>query len=94
MAIQYVVLAVWVAAIVWLQVLRVEVRAALAFGVISSVVIWFFVDPRRTWWGPGPRSVMADPTAFRQYQGRMNVALVIALVFVVVLSIVVVPLLL
>jgi hypothetical protein len=79
MAIQYVILVVWVVAIAMSFQLGADLVAVIAAIAISSFVIWFFVNPRRPWWGPGPRSVLADRVAFRRYQIRMTVAMIVVL---------------
>jgi hypothetical protein len=89
MAIQYAVLVIWVAAIVGLVVVHVYVLGVFVFVAVSSFAIWQFVNPRRSWWGPGPRSVLADPLAFKRYQIRMNVAMAIALFVAAIVPVVI-----
>lgn len=79
MAVQYLALGGWVFVLAVLSAIRMDLVAILALIVVSSYVMWFFVDPRRSWWGAGPRSVLADPTALRRYQVRMTVAMVVAI---------------
>lgn len=84
MRIQYVVLVVWAVAIVVALNLGVDLIVVGAFILISSYAIWFLVDPRKSWWGPGLRSALADPAAFRRYQLRMSIAMVVVLLVVTV----------
>ena len=79
MAIQYAILVVWVFAIAVAFQMGADPVAVIAAAAISSFVIWFFVNPRRSWWGPGPRSVLGDRVAFRRYQVRMTVAMIVVL---------------
>jgi hypothetical protein len=80
MAIQYAVLVFWVLAIVVSIQMGADLVAVIAAIAISSFVIWFLVNPRRSWRGPGPRSVLGDRVAVRRYQVRMTVAMIIVLV--------------
>ena len=83
MAIQYAILVVWVLAIAVSFAMDANPLAVIAAMAISSFVIWFFVNPRRPWWGPGPRSVLSDRIAFRRYQTRMTAAMIVVLIIAI-----------
>ena len=75
-----------VAFVGWLGIaaLMAVVGVPFLFQVLVLVVAAFgvslFIDPRRSWWGPGPTQVMNEPTAVRRYRRSMILWLLVALV--------------
>ena len=48
--------------------------------VVAAFGVSLLIDPRRSWWGPGPTQVMNEPTAVRRYRRSMILWLLVALV--------------
>lgn len=86
MAIQYAILGGWVFALAVLNAIDTHVVVMLVFIVVSSTMIWSFVNPRRSWWGEGPRRVLIDAALLRRYQVRMTVAMVAFIVVAIPLA--------
>jgi hypothetical protein len=82
MRIQYVAVVVWVLALNIAVGLGADLIMVVGLVLVSSLAIWFLVNPRRSWWAPGLRTALADPAIVRWYQLRLSVATVVALVVV------------
>ena len=90
MAVQVVGLLAWIGVAFVLSLLGLDFVPLLVLLVLVALGISFLIDPRRTWWGPGPAEVMTDRLLVRRYRVVMTVWLVAALIvgFVLITGIV------
>jgi hypothetical protein len=61
---------------------NLPVLAVVLADVVIAMTGSWLIDPRRTWWGPEPAAVLADPTRKRDYRKRellMAVVIVVGL---------------
>lgn len=80
MALQLLVMLAWFAVITVLVLAGVDFLVVLVVVVAVALAMSWIVDPRRTWWGPGPTLVMTDAAARRRYRIVMTIALIVGLV--------------